>query len=67
MDTGATEILKFISMENMHHYNSTMVNVDHVDQMRVSYRVDQWSRNRKWWWLPVFWIIGVFIETTYVL
>ena len=40
MDTGATEILKFISMENMHHYNSTMVNVDHVDQMRVSYRVD---------------------------
>ena len=54
VDTGETEIFKCLRMNNIHHYNSTMVNVDPAGQMRGSYRVDHWLRNRKWLWLLLF-------------
>ena len=67
IDTGTTEILKFLRMNNIQNYNATMGNVDHADQLRGSYRVDHWLRNRKWWWSLVFWILGVFLTNAYVL
>ena len=67
VDTGATEILKFLRMNNIHHNNSTMLNVDHADQQRGSYSVYYWSRNRTWWWSLVFCILGVFLTNVYVL
>ena len=67
VDTGATEILKFMRMNNIHHYNSTIGNFYHVDQLRRSYRVDHWLRNRNLCWLVVFWVFGLFLKNAYVL
>ena len=67
LDTGATEVLKFLRMNNIHNYNFTIGNVDIVDQLRGSYRVYHWLCNSKWWWLIVFLIIGVFIKNLCVL
>ena len=47
VDSGKTEILSFLRMNNIHTYNSTMGNVDIADQLRGSYRLDYWARNRK--------------------
>ena len=59
VDTGATEILKFLRMNNIHHYNSTIGNFDHVDQLRRRDRVDHWLRNSNLCWLVVFWIFWI--------
>jgi hypothetical protein len=31
-------------------YEYRMNNVDHADQLRGSYQIDKWTRDRKWWW-----------------
>ena len=41
VDTDATDILKFLRMNNIHNYNFTVGNVDVADHLR--------SSNRKWW------------------
>ena len=40
LDTGATEVLKFLRMNNIHNYNSIMGNFDVSDQIRGSQSVD---------------------------
>jgi len=67
VDSGKSEILSFLRMNNIHTYNSTMGNVDIADQLRGSYRLDYWARNRKWWWSLVFWMLGVFLTNAYVV
>ena len=49
VDTDATDILKFLRMNNIHNYNFTVGNVDVADHLRSSYRVYHFLRNRKWW------------------
>ena len=44
-----------------------MGHVDVSDQLRGSYRIDRWVRNRKWWWSMFFWGIGVLLTNAYVV
>ena len=67
VDTGKSEILRFLRMCNIDEYNRTMGNVDIADQLRGSYRFDHWLRNRKWWWSILFWAIGVMLTNAYVM
>ena len=47
VNTGATEILECLRINNTNHYNSTMGDVDHEGRLRVSYGLDRWLCNRK--------------------
>ena len=67
IDTEQYEEIKFLRMNFIHNYNFTMGHVDVTDQLRGSYRIDRWVRNRKWWWSMVFWGIGVLLTNAYVL
>ena len=48
VDSGKTEKLKFLHLNNIHNCNHTMGNVDRADQLRGSYQMDHWVQNRKW-------------------
>jgi hypothetical protein len=67
VDTGETEKMQFLRMNNINEYNDTMGNVDLADQLRGSYRLDHWVRNRKWWWSLFFWGIGVLLTNSYIV
>jgi len=54
-------------MNFIHKYNSEMGDVDLADQLRGSYRVDHWIRNRKWWWSLLFWGLGVILTNAYII
>ena len=41
--------------------------VDVSDQLRGSYCIDLWVRNRKWWWTMVFGGIGTLLTNAYVV
>ena len=41
--------------------------IDISDQLRGSYRIDAWLRNRKWRWSILFWAICVMLTNAYVL
>ena len=44
-----------------------MGHIDVVDQLRGNYLMDQWVRNRKWWWTMIFWGIGTLLTNSYVV
>ena len=67
VDTGKVESLCFLRMNTIDNYNKTMGNVDIADQLRGSYRVDHWIRNRKWWWSLWFWSLGVMLTNAYIM
>ena len=67
VDTGKVESLRFLRMNTIDNYNKTMGNVDIADQLRGSYRVDHWIRNRKWWWSLWFWSLGVMLTNAYIM
>ena len=67
VDSGETEVLKFLRLNNIDKYNKEMGNVDLADQLRGTYRVDHWVRNRKWWWSIFFWSLGVMLTNAYVM
>ena len=50
VDTGMLETMIFLRLNNIDHYNFSMVNVDLSDQLRDQYRMNYWLRKRKWWW-----------------
>ena len=54
-------------MNNIHHYNMTMGNMDVADQLRGNYWLDLGVRNRKWWWSIMFWSIGIILINAYIL
>ena len=67
VDSGEVESLEFLRMNNIDKYNKEMGNVDLADQLRGNYRLDKNIRNRKWWWLIMFWSIGVSLTNAYVM
>ena len=67
VDTGKMESLRFLRLNTIDNYNKTMGNVDIADQLRGSYRVDHWIRNRKWWWSLWFWSLGVMLTNAYIM
>jgi hypothetical protein len=44
-----------------------MGHVDVADQLRGSYRIDIYVRNRKWWWAIMFWAFGTLLTNAYVV
>eukprot|EP00547_Thalassionema_nitzschioides_P014673 CAMPEP_0194238244 /NCGR_PEP_ID=MMETSP0158-20130606/5025_1 /TAXON_ID=33649 /ORGANISM="Thalassionema nitzschioides, Strain L26-B" /LENGTH=863 /DNA_ID=CAMNT_0038972445 /DNA_START=101 /DNA_END=2689 /DNA_ORIENTATION=- len=67
VDTGRSEKLRFLRMNNINTYNHTMGDVDRADQLRGVYRFDTWVRNRKWWWSIVFWALGTMVVNAYII
>jgi hypothetical protein len=45
-------------VEYYSQYNHTMGHVDVADQLRGSYRIGTYVRNRKCWWVIMFWAFG---------
>jgi hypothetical protein len=66
VDTGRTEVLKFLRLDMNDFYNNSMGHVDVSDQLRNQYRFDHWLRMRKWWWALYFWWLGVMMVNAYV-
>ena len=66
-ETGVMDVMRFLWMNNIDKYNSEMGHVDIADQLRGTYRMDHWVRNRKWWWSIMFWGIGVMMTNAYVM
>ena len=66
-ESGEMESMKFLRVNQIHKYNSEMGHVDVADQLRGTYRMDNWVRNRKWWWSIMFWGIGVLLTNAYVM
>ena len=54
-------------MNKINDYNNTMVCVDIPDQLRNKYWFGRWLRNRKWWWLLLFWALGVMLINACVI
>jgi hypothetical protein len=54
VDTQKTEYIRFLRLNVIHKYNHTMGHVDVANQLRGSYRIDIYVRNRKWWWAIMF-------------
>ena len=57
--TQQTEQMRFLRLNQIDRYNYGMGDVDITNQLCVSYRLDQWIRNKKWWWSNMFWSFGV--------
>ena len=49
IDSGEVEEMRFLPLDNINKYNKEMENVDLVDQLCSTYRLDKLTRNRKWW------------------
>jgi hypothetical protein len=67
VDTQKTEFIRFLRLNVIHKYNHTMGHVDVADQLRGSYRIDIYVRNRKWWWAIMFWAFGTLLTNAYVV
>ena len=67
VDTGLVEEMVFLRLNEIDSYNNNMGDVDLADQLRGSYRIDFWLRNRKWWWSIMFWAIGVILTNAYIV
>ena len=67
VDTGESEPLEFLRLNTIHDYNQKMGGVDIADQLRGTYRLDRWVRNRKWWWSIMYWSFGVMLTNAYVV
>ena len=64
METGKTNTIKFLSMNIIHEYNMTTWSVDLADQLQGNYHIGIRVHNRKWWYLLMFWYIGVMIQNS---
>jgi hypothetical protein len=67
IDTQKTEYIRFLRLNVIHKYNHTMVHVDVADQLRGSYQIDIYARNRKWWRAIMFLAFGTLLNNTYVI
>lgn len=67
VDSGCSETLQFLRLNQIDNYNAEMGNVDLADQLRGSYRLDHGVRNRKWWWSILFWGVGVLLTNAYIV
>jgi hypothetical protein len=65
VETGKKEVLRFLRLNFINNYSHTMGHVDIADQLRGSFRIDAWIRNRKWWWSFLFWSIGTLLTNSY--
>ena len=52
-------LIGFLRLNMIDDYNNKMNSTDIADQLRNVYRMDYWTRNRKWWWAFFIWAIGV--------
>ena len=52
-------LIGFLRLNMIDDYNMNMNSTDIADQLRNVYRMDYWTRNRKWWWEFFIWAIGV--------
>jgi hypothetical protein len=66
VDTGKTEGMRFLRLNQSDFYNFSMGSVNVSNQLRNSYRFDHWLRNRKWWWSLLFWWLGVMLVNAYI-
>ena len=53
------KLIGFLRLNMIDDYNNKMNSTDIADQLRNVYRMDYWTRNRKWWWAFFIWAIGV--------
>ena len=67
VDSSEVEQLNCLRLGHINKYNKEMGSVDLADQLRGSYRLDKSIRNRKWWWLIMFWSIGIILTNAYVM
>ena len=67
VDTGKTEKMQFLYLNQIYTYNYGMGDIDIADQLRLHYHMDHWLRNRKWWWSILFWALGVILPNSYIL
>lgn len=66
VDTGKSEVLRFLRLNVNDDYNNDMGHVDVSDQLRNHYRFDHWLRQYKWWWSVFLWAFGVLLVNAYV-
>jgi hypothetical protein len=67
VDTQKTEYIRFLRLNVIDKYNHTIGHVDVADQLRGSYRIDIYVRNRKCWWAIMFWAFGTLLTNAYVV
>ena len=67
VDTSRVESLRFLRMNTINDYNNNMGHVDISDQLQNTHRFDHLLRNRKWWWLLLFWALGIMLVNAYVI
>jgi hypothetical protein len=56
-----------LRLNDIHKYNHTKGHADVADQLRGSYQIDIYVRNRKWCWAIMFWAFGTLLTNTYVV
>ena len=61
------ETIIFLRMNIIHDYNTTMGIFDISDQLWVNHCISNEVQNGKWWWLFVFWYIGVVLIKTPIM
>jgi hypothetical protein len=66
-DAGVNVVMKFLRTEMQDSYNHIMNHVDRADQMRGNYRIDRWTRNRKWWWAIWMWGFETLLVNAFIL
>lgn len=59
--------VSFYRTNLQNEYNFGMNSVDVADQLRSSYSLSHWIRNRKWWWELFMWGFGVMLVNAYQL
>jgi hypothetical protein len=67
VNTQKTEYIRFLRLNVIHKYYHTMGHIDIADQLRGSYQIDIYVRNRKWWWAIMFWAFGTLLTNAYML
>eukprot|EP00959_Pyramimonas_sp_CCMP1952_P415432 8704856-Pyramimonas_sp.AAC.1 len=66
-EAGEVQPLPFQKLNVIDAYNYGMNNVDRADQLRGNYRPDRFTRQRKWWWAPFIWLLGIAMTNAYVV
>jgi hypothetical protein len=66
-DSGISVAMKFLRTNMQDSYNHIMNHVDRADQLRGNYRMDRWTRNRKWWWAIWMWGLETILVNAFVL
>jgi len=57
--------VSFLRINLINDYNNKMNAVDVSDQLRNTYCMTHWLRQRKWWWPIFLWGMGVLLTNSY--